>query len=358
MNYFAPCNPDCPVAQANVMVNRMQWNTWMEILPALEDDADLSFRSVARRSGVTVYRAECIVRGLYVMSFLPRLTRLQEKWWMLDLERICAIGRALKGVTDYELVDVMLADLFTPTRPGQHLPEPAEIRRAIEELLNITRQEEKVKDRYLTLKTGTDSLITFVSDPTTIEAIDRLVEKRARKDGIDKSEALVALILDPVKTSVVVNLFQREGSSLAYLPGTGFVEPQGQTRELSPGEVKGYRPSEAIRAFVEARDGTCRWPGCKVPAHRCQLDHRIEFDRGGMTSTDNLVCLCAHHHNIKTDRRAFYVLDPVSGDIYWLFTDGTWEATVPEGVTGSNWRMTVAQRLGFIDEEELSFATA
>lgn len=34
-----------------------------------------------------------------------------------------------------------------------------------------------------------------------------------------------------------------------------------------------YRPPEAIRRFVRARDGTCRFPGCGVQARRCDLDH-------------------------------------------------------------------------------------
>ena len=31
---------------------------------------------------------------------------------------------------------------------------------------------------------------------------------------------------------------------------------------------------------VRARDGTCRYPGCKQPAHRIDLDHTIPFPRG------------------------------------------------------------------------------
>src|SRR5699024_11010494 len=85
-----------------------------------------------------------------------------------------------------------------------------------------------------------------------------------------------------------------------------------------------YRPTDAIRTFVEGRDGTCLWPGCSVPAQHCQLDHRHNFDEGGPTSPSNLFALCQHHHNVKTDTRAHYIVDPISDVIYWIFEDGTW----------------------------------
>ena len=53
-----------------------------------------------------------------------------------------------------------------------------------------------------------------------------------------------------------------------------------------------YRPSTAQTAFVRARDKTCQAPGCRVPAHRCQIDHRLAWIRGGPTIVDNLYCLC------------------------------------------------------------------
>lgn len=356
--FFAPCNPECPVAQNFMLVNRLQWEAWTEVLPGLGEDADLSFRALARRFGITGYRVECIVRARYMLSYMPQLSRIQESEWLLDIERVCALGRVLKGVPTGRLVDVddVLATLFTPRRPGQHLPEPAELRRAVEEMLNVEK-EESPKERYQCLKYRDNSLISFAADSVTIETIDRLVRKRAMKDGIPLADALVSLILDPVKTRVVVNLFKPEGATEAYLPGTGFVTPpvDAPERVLLPASVEGYTPTDAIRAFVEARDGTCRFPGCTVPAYLCQLDHRIEYDAGGETSTANLTAVCQKHHNIKTDRRALYVLDPVSGDIHWLFADGTWEVTIPEGVMSSRWKMTVAQRLGLMDSEELSF---
>ena len=60
-----------------------------------------------------------------------------------------------------------------------------------------------------------------------------------------------------------------------------------------------YRPSAALVAAVIARDLTCRFPGCTVPATGCDLDHVIPHPHGP-TCMCNLCALCRHHHRLKT----------------------------------------------------------
>ncbi|WP_172828933.1 HNH endonuclease signature motif containing protein, partial [Mycobacterium sp. 1164966.3] len=62
----------------------------------------------------------------------------------------------------------------------------------------------------------------------------------------------------------------------------------------------GYVPSKALADFVRCRDLTCRWPGCDVPAMRCDLDHTIPHAQGGPTHAGNLKCYCRTHHLVKT----------------------------------------------------------
>ena len=40
-----------------------------------------------------------------------------------------------------------------------------------------------------------------------------------------------------------------------------------------------YRPGAVLSRHVAARDRTCRFPSCDRPAHRCDLDHTVPFDR-------------------------------------------------------------------------------
>ena len=83
---------------------------------------------------------------------------------------------------------------------------------------------------------------------------------------------------------------------------------------------------DAVRAFIEARDGTCRRADCTVDAKHAQRGHRVETGEGADTCTDNLTAVCQHHHNVKTDRRCDYILDPATGTVYWLFECGIWES--------------------------------
>ncbi|MGW7680474.1 DUF222 domain-containing protein [Kribbella sp. NPDC054772] len=60
-----------------------------------------------------------------------------------------------------------------------------------------------------------------------------------------------------------------------------------------------YTPNAATDRFVRLRDRTCQFPGCNQPAEFADIDHRVAFAAGGRSSTDNLHCLCRHHHRLK-----------------------------------------------------------
>ena len=53
-----------------------------------------------------------------------------------------------------------------------------------------------------------------------------------------------------------------------------------------------------MRRAVIVRDGGCAFPGCGRPARWCQAHHIWHWTKGGPTKLDNLVLLCAHHHNV------------------------------------------------------------
>ncbi|QKJ20651.1 HNH endonuclease signature motif containing protein [Microbacterium hominis] len=65
--------------------------------------------------------------------------------------------------------------------------------------------------------------------------------------------------------------------------------------------VDRYRPSSAQVRLLQARDRHCRFPGCRMPARRCQVDHNLEHHEDGATSVDNLACLCVRHRTMKTE---------------------------------------------------------
>jgi hypothetical protein len=61
-----------------------------------------------------------------------------------------------------------------------------------------------------------------------------------------------------------------------------------------------YRPPQELKNFLIARDKVCRFPGCSMPAERCDQDHACPYDKGGDTSSCNCHCLCRRHHILKT----------------------------------------------------------
>ena len=63
--------------------------------------------------------------------------------------------------------------------------------------------------------------------------------------------------------------------------------------------VDRYRPSTEIRRLLRTRDEHCRFPGCRRPAHRTDLDHTHDHAHGGHTAIDNLAHLCRRHHTLK-----------------------------------------------------------
>ena len=78
-----------------------------------------------------------------------------------------------------------------------------------------------------------------------------------------------------------------------------------------------YRPPAAVADRVHTRDARCRFPGCAMPATRCDVDHRTAWDAGGATCPCNLDALCRYHHRIKTFTTWTAVRDHHTNTLTW-----------------------------------------
>lgn len=58
-------------------------------------------------------------------------------------------------------------------------------------------------------------------------------------------------------------------------------------------------PSAALRRHVQIRDRTCCAPGCRRPARKADIDHTLDYARGGATVAANTEPLCEWHHRMK-----------------------------------------------------------
>jgi len=95
----------------------------------------------------------------------------------------------------------------------------------------------------------------------------------------------------------------------------------GRAIEKSAGS---YKVPKGMHDQVCVRDGTCRAPGCEIPADRSDFDHDIDWepdDAGGPTAETNLAAKHRGQHNLKTRGWWSTEQDP-DGVIRWTTATG------------------------------------
>lgn len=85
--------------------------------------------------------------------------------------------------------------------------------------------------------------------------------------------------------------------------------------------VDRYRPSEHLRRMLRTRDEHCRFPGCRQPTQRCDIDHTIAREHDGPTELGNLAHLCRRHHTLK-HHSAWRVVQRSGGVLEWTSPTG------------------------------------
>jgi Domain of unknown function (DUF222) len=90
-------------------------------------------------------------------------------------------------------------------------------------------------------------------------------------------------------------------------PETGQVVWNGSTRR---------RPTAGERRHVLSRQPVCVFPGCRMPARDSDLDHTIDYSKGGRTHPHNLGPLCRHHHRLKHEA-GWKLEQPTPGKFIW-----------------------------------------
>lgn len=96
-------------------------------------------------------------------------------------------------------------------------------------------------------------------------------------------------------------------------PVTGHLEGVGTNR---------YRVTGRFREFLLLRDRRCRFPGCRRKASRCEIDHSIPWNEGGLSTRENLGALCKRHHQLKTHAGWRISESQPSGACAWVSPEG------------------------------------
>ncbi len=107
-------------------------------------------------------------------------------------------------------------------------------------------------------------------------------------------------------------------TGLAQDPTTGEILGVGRRRKVPAG----------LARWLRARDGTCRFPGCRVSTAVTEIDHTTDWAKGGDTEHGNLEHLCRRHHRFKT--LGFWkATQPEPGVMEWTSPTGRVYRTEP-----------------------------
>ena len=139
------------------------------------------------------------------------------------------------------------------------------------------------------------------------------------------AETTRALIADLINAPWRISLTDDRGQVIWHGPVRTRPDPDERRRFATATQA----------AHVRARDRRCRFPGCRRPASRAELDHSIPHAHDGPTHECNLCCLCVRHHILKTAGLWTPWQQP-DGTILWRSHLGHTYRTEPEPVEEPN----------------------
>ncbi|QGU04992.1 HNH endonuclease signature motif containing protein [Corynebacterium comes] len=403
---WAMHNPDDPIAVARLRTIAADLDFWRTCLPATYDhstpqDWTTIAARLTRSTGMSKRHLTANLDAMQTLDRLPGLKTMITARPLLDMYRLTVIDKAIADAHSdlyhdpgyWRVLDEELVARFTPSRPQQLLPAAADIRRVIQAVIRMLQVPEVPEETdpaallrslpaatpgpeeyFLDTLANGDMRFELTLNQATGSLVHDAVTQAARSNGTSRARAMVDLLLSNTTTTVTLNLYRAHDvdSSPVFHPTAGVLTSEAAdtlidlatlTQDIDPArdtDIPGYRPNDYIRAYLIGRDWVCRWPDCNNSARWCQPDHRINWPEGP-TSPSNLASLCPHHHNRKTDVQAVYLLDHITGDVYWHFADGTYavdRATGPLAPTEKHWVQTFSQRRARRQESAAARAAA
>lgn len=364
MAFFRNCDPDDPLCIDECRLQKFEYLRWVRLLPGGDEDVLSYCASIGARLGKSEGYVSRRIDAFSMLLELSKVHELQLKMWHLDITRLMVIAQALSGVEKevIEEIDAPLARFLTPKRDNQKMPGPKVIKKFIVDLL--VRVEDAVEEvdspqelaiDFYDAGNGKTGINAVVDNATASIFRDQLM-RLAKAHECDDSSALLLMATQEGK-SLTINLYKGDNfGELMTADGyrlsrksVDLVFPNASRRSLEGVEnveTRGYSFTPSMRAYIQARDGVCRFPGCSIRAVNCDIDHVEEYGLGGKTTARNAQCLCRRHHNLKTSKA---VDCEISGDasVSWILEDGTKVVTLPEGIFSADrlFGQTFAQRV-------------
>ncbi|MDO5669299.1 MAG: HNH endonuclease signature motif containing protein [Corynebacterium sp.] len=383
---------------------RAEYEMWRSALPITDvlshEDWTMLSTVLYSELGEPKHRQARFLDALECLDRLPKVKAMVEETWLLDMNQLSAIESAVceapVAIQDddffWEALDDDLMDRFTPSRPRQLTPSNSTIRKTVKATI-LSLEDAAIPDpevpapedgptpcenpgellsslppvedqiNLLQVEDLADGQVRFdlTVDQATGTLIADAVKKAAAEQECSQANAMVGLILGQITSTVITNIYRASDvpDAPAFHADRGILTREStaileefltKTRDMDEAQdlaTLSYETTPAIRALLIGRDWICRWPGCNRKAVACDADHRINHADGGPTTAANMIMLCRHHHNRKTDRQIFYLIDHPTGDVYWFLPDGSWvvdEATGPLAPKQKRWVQTFHQR--------------
>lgn len=336
---------------------------------------------VALQLGVTPGVAEHYVDVGTMLRRLPRLARVLRHRGHLPLSHLRVLAGCTLTASDEILEDLEtgLLPLILPRRDGQAMKGWRALHNRVQQV--IERLEPLARPRDVDpgddvpdpaddpdeppqefIDVGEGPRVAFLTaqlDKARAFEVMSVLDAICAKAGCSRVEALTHLVRGTCEVSVTLNVYKSWETGETWVPGAGgwvegrfaddWLDMADGARLCGDSTSGGYAPSEAQKAFIVGRDGTCRFPGCDHPAHRTEGDHVENYDHddpgaGGATDTENLHCLCKKHHDLKT-RKMWDVLRMPDGTEYWTSrTTGLVAVSVPTGPLAGKHRTNFTNR--------------
>nr|WP_240394016.1 HNH endonuclease signature motif containing protein [Corynebacterium lactis] len=272
---------------------------------------------------------------------LPRLRNLLEHRAHLPFLHLRTIAAAVLPIQEMDVVEQVedrLLEFVTPRKDGEVLRGVRSLHLFLQKVINeidpllrprdfpgegvnVTALEQSITElNHETISFGETDLLTEITmelAPDRALEFRRILEEIGADMDCTRVEAFTHLLRGTAQVTATLNLYcplTEDKPKRAWMGGVGWIseiataswlERVSGLRIMSDEVSNSYAPTDLQRAYVQGRDGTCRFPGCEVDATRCDIDHIEPYnhespDAGGKTDTRNLHCLCRRHHNLKT----------------------------------------------------------
>ena len=199
-------------------------------------------------------------------------------------------------------------------------------------------------------------VISVTADAAAVHAARELIatEDRDQQAG-NRERGETETETEAAAVGEVKDLVCNKDSGLALLPGVKVLPIVALAEAIRGGAAikdlwlpgpepePHYRPSAKLAAFIRARDMFCRFPGCGVPAERCDIDHVVPWPHGP-THASNLNCKCRTHHLAKTFDDGWRDVQFPDGTVVWTTPSGqSYTATPGSRLFFPSWNVTTAE---------------